>query len=130
MTGRRPPRRGVVLTLAAAGARWAGGAGWDGIRSWAAPAGVRGSVCAGVAGAQPYLGPRDSCGLGDMMIDGVVPLVVWPRRSLKAVRSGDAGVAAGFVRGAGHGGMATVHRLCEGRRFHPHRPHRPAGRGP
>jgi hypothetical protein len=35
--------------------------------------GVGGSACAGVAGAQPYLGPRDGCGLGDMMIDGGGP---------------------------------------------------------
>ena len=30
---------------------------------------------------------------------------------------------------AGHGGMVTVHRMYEGRRFHPHLPHRPAGTG-
>ena len=36
-TGRRPPRRGVVLTLAAAGARWAIGAGEGWVRSWVPP---------------------------------------------------------------------------------------------
>jgi hypothetical protein len=68
-------------------------------------------------------------GPGDMMIDGVVPLEVWPRRSFEAVQC---------VRwhgewrqdncGASATGVATVHRFREGRRVHPHQPHQP-GRG-
>ena len=79
-----------------------------------------------MAGARPYLGPRDSCGLGDMMIDGVVPLG-YGRAGLSRLTIG--AMAAGTLRGAGHGGMATVHRLREDDRFHPHLPHRPAGTG-
>jgi len=39
---------------------------------------------------------------------------------------GSAG-AAWTARSPGHGGMAQVHRLPEGRRVHPHQPHQPAG---
>ncbi len=87
-------------------------------------------ACAGGAGAQPYLGPRDFHGLGDMMIDGVIPLGVWPRRSFGAVRA-RAVPGAASRRNAGRRprGMATVHRLCEGCRVHPHRCHRPARTG-
>src|SRR5258708_27064234 len=108
-TGRRPPRGGVVLTLAAAGGYWAGG-GWG---AWDEVMGAAGEgsglACAGGAGARPYLGPRDSCGLGDMMIDGVVPPGVWPRQSLEAVRARAVPGAASRTnpgrrpRGDGHG---------------------------
>ena len=78
----------------------------------------RGRQRAGVAGARPYLGARDGRGLGDKMIDGVVPLVVRPRRSLKAVRPGGGG---GRIRmGRRPAGLATVHRRDVGCRCHPH----------
>ena len=69
-------------------------------------------------------------GPGDMMIDGVVPLGCG-RAGLSRLSAPDGLRAwrAGMFRGVGDGGMATVHRRCEGRRFHPHRPHRRAGRG-
>jgi hypothetical protein len=55
-------------------------------------------------------------GSGDMMIDGVVPLgcgrVSLYRPSIGVVRM----MAAGGREGVGHRGMATVHRLREGRR--------------
>jgi hypothetical protein len=68
-------------------------------------------------------------GLGDMMIDGVVP-----------PGCGRAGLSRLSARGDPLGGskrnggrrprrMATVHRLLKGRRFHPHRRHGPAGTG-
>ena len=54
-----------------------------------------------------------------MMIDGVVPLgcgrASLYRPSIGVVRM----MAAGGRKGVGHGGMATVHRLPEGRRFPP-----------
>lgn len=64
---------------------------------------------AGGAGAQPYLGARDGCGPGHMMIDGVVPLGGWPRQSLGVVRPRQ--LATGGVQepcwasatGGGHG---------------------------
>ena len=58
------------MTLAAAGRYWGGGGLRAGVRSWVPPVMGPGSACAGGAGARPYLGPRDCCGLGDMMIDG------------------------------------------------------------
>jgi hypothetical protein len=53
--------RGVVLTLAVAGARLAGrhGIGGPGIRSSAASCGGPGGGACGWCGARPYLGPRD-----------------------------------------------------------------------
>jgi hypothetical protein len=91
------PAWGVALSLAAAGGYWARGTGW--VRAGFLLVGS-GRRRAGVAGAQPYLGPRDRRGLGDMMMDGVA-CQVWPRQSFRAVRSG--GVAAGLVWGVGHG---------------------------
>jgi hypothetical protein len=52
----------------------AGGAGGGRGLGHGSLRGGRRSASAGAAGAQPYLGPRDRCGLGDMMIDGVVTL--------------------------------------------------------
>src|SRR5439155_20077795 len=108
-TGRRPPRRGVVLTLAAAGAHWAigtgggAGSGHGFLRKKLRGRRVR------VARAPGLTSVRGTAlaGSGDMMIDGVVPLGVWPRRSFEAVRvpggSGQ-GRRAGAMRGVGQRG--------------------------
>jgi hypothetical protein len=84
-----------------------------------------------VARAPGLISVRETvlAGPGDMMIDGVVPLGVWPRRSFEAVQSVPwHGKWRQEPYGASATGMATVHRLREGRRVHPHQRHQP-GRG-
>ena len=65
-------------------------------------------------------------GSGDMMIDGVVPLGGCGRAGLSRLSA--SGVNPGRAASRNPAGrrpreMATVHRLREGRRFHPHQPH-------
>jgi hypothetical protein len=90
---------------------------------------AQGSACAGGAGARPYLGPRDSCGLGDMMIDGVVPLGCGRASLSRPSIPGNAGMAAGQLRGAGQRGWPRCIGGVRAAACHPHQRHRPAGRG-
>ena len=59
-----------------------------------------------------------------MMIDGVVPLGVWPRQSFEAVHRRPAAVVAGRTDpGRRPRGVATVHRCAGAAACHPHPPH-------
>jgi len=78
---------GVVLSLPAAGRYWV--AAWSGlqwIRSLCLPPGMGWMEVCGFARAPSLTPVRETAGgLGDMMIDGVVPLCGWPRQSVGAV---------------------------------------------